>query len=54
MIRQHLGSIILAVAILIAAIILACANRYEWAPTGINYAPVQTFDRWTGKFGGIN
>ena len=45
--KDYLGWIILSVSIVIAAIIYACATRYEYVPVsaGVPYV----LDRWTGK-----
>ena len=45
MIKNHFGSIVIAAAIIIAALIYARVNRYEPVRGG---AGVMTFDRWSG------
>ncbi|MEI6072775.1 MAG: hypothetical protein WCS31_13355 [Verrucomicrobiae bacterium] len=58
MIKQHLGSIIIAGGIVVAAIILACAFRFSAVTEQNGWSPIvrspgsssaRTFDHWTGE-----
>lgn len=43
LLRQHLGLIVLAIAVLLSTIIYSCSTRYYVQRN------VVVFDRWTGK-----
>ena len=47
---KHFGSIIIAAAILLAAVIYALANRYTIDRNPGTFTGTQVFDRWTGHY----
>jgi hypothetical protein len=47
MIKTHFGHIVLAIAIVLASLVYAWANRYTFHFEGS--ANVYVFDHWTGK-----
>jgi hypothetical protein len=50
LLKQHLGSIVLAIAILAAVIIHARASRYVMIKTKSRIGDtVEVYDRWTGE-----
>lgn len=44
--KRHLGLVTLAVAVVIAAVIYACVNRYSVYRDG---SSMMRLDRWTGQ-----
>lgn len=45
--KAHLGSVLIALAIAVFAVVYACSQRYSYHFQ--NSAVVSRFDHWTGK-----
>lgn len=45
LIKEHLGSLLVAIAIVIAAYMYACSNRYEARQVG---SRIKVLDKWNG------